>query len=58
MEELVCPCGDIATNKAEKSVEDDDDRTKSAAVARGKKSKKGECCSHVNFGSLFKRGWS
>jgi hypothetical protein len=56
MEEFVCPGGDIATNKAEKSVEDDDDRTKSAAVARRKKSKKGECCSHVNFISLFRCG--
>lgn len=34
MEELVCARGDVAAEKAEKSVEDNDDSPKSTAVAR------------------------
>lgn len=45
VEELVSACRSVAAEKAEESIEDDDDRPKSATVARGKEAKEGKDCS-------------
>lgn len=48
VEEFVCASRDVPTNKAEESVEDDNDCSEGAAVARREETEKSECCAHVS----------
>jgi hypothetical protein len=44
MEKFVSTCRSVATQETEQCVENDDDGSESAAVARGKEAEKRECC--------------
>jgi hypothetical protein len=48
VKELVSPGRHIATHEAEKSIKDNDDSAKGAAVARREETKKSECCSNIS----------